>query len=273
MVRQDTNIDVVICWCGSPATEYCKYNRDLHFSVMSIRKNTSWVRRIWIIVSDDFASPELLPANIHIVKESAFVPKKYLPVIWNSNVIESWIWRIPGLSECFVYMCDDMYIGRKISQDEFFIGQMPILRLYEGPPNYLPLSKTNSTIGYVRMWANAVEKWGLQYTRIQHQALPYRKSLMKRFYEEYKGEVHRASKNKLRSGEADFNLLRFSSSLAVMSGDSLLRVTRDNTDFFCESGDKAGLAQICKTRPKFFCINNTANENTAVYKMLERFFA
>lgn len=29
------SIDVVYVWCGEPATEYCKFNKDIAFSVKS----------------------------------------------------------------------------------------------------------------------------------------------------------------------------------------------------------------------------------------------
>lgn len=88
-----------------------------------------WIRRIWIVVNKHFERPEVLPSGVHIIKESVIVPKKFLPTIWNSNVTESWIWAIPGLSEKFIYFCDDMYIGKPVQPSDFF-GQedMPILR-------------------------------------------------------------------------------------------------------------------------------------------------
>ena len=33
---------------------------------------------------------------------------------FNSTIIESFLWRIPELSECFLYACDDYFIGRPI---------------------------------------------------------------------------------------------------------------------------------------------------------------
>ena len=130
--------------------------------------------------------------KINIVTKSEFIPKQFLPC-WNSNVIESWIWRIKGLAEHFVYFCDDMYVGRPVKPTELFIDGKPILRIYEGKPDYPLLSVLDSKVDYgdyVRMWAGAVEQYGLHYTRIQHQALPYRKSLMKNtkkmFYKQVK---------------------------------------------------------------------------------------
>lgn len=266
------DIDVVYVWCGSPSTKYCGLKKDLMFSVFSVRKNMPWIRHIWVVVHDDFKHVSLFPKNVKIVKESEIVPKKFLPVTWNSNVIETWVWRIKNLSERFIYMCDDMYIGKPTTPDAFFFNNTPILRVCEGSPDYPPLSRINTTIPYVRMWANAVEKYNMHYTRIQHQVLPYRKSLMQKFYKQYKKEVDTACRNKIRSGEKDFNLLRFSSSLSVMSGDSLLLVTNDDYDYFTESDDLKRIERILKVRPQFFCINNTSIQNQNVVDMLEKYF-
>ena len=231
-----------------------------------------WVRHIFVCVADKFVASSFdFDKSIKVVKESAFIPKKYLPIVWNSNVPESWIWRIKELSEHFIYMCDDMYIGKPASRADFFTHDNdPILRIYLGPPNYP--AKTNSTIPYVQMWSNAVAKYDLQYTRIQHQALPYRKSTMKKFYKQFKAQVDAASENKVRAGAKDFNLLRFTSSLAVMSGDSMLRVTHDDYDFFTESNEYERIKRIPRLKPHFFCINNNFLSNKRVYKMLEKYY-
>lgn len=57
-----------------------------------------------------------------------------------------------------------------------------------------------------------------------------------------------------------------------MSGDSFLKVTRDDTDFFCECDEKDRIQEILKIKPKFFCINNNSIENVWVYEMLESYF-
>ena len=125
------DIDVVYVWCGEPATKFCRFTKDIDYSVQSVHKFMPWTRKIWVVVSDDFDKPELLPKGVCIVKESKIVPKRFLPVTWNSNVIESWIWAIPGLSDKFIYFCDDMYVGRVCEPADFFVGDMPILRVYD----------------------------------------------------------------------------------------------------------------------------------------------
>jgi hypothetical protein len=262
-------VDVIYTWCGSPKSQHCGLNRDLAFSIKSVRANMPWIRYIWVVVPD--GSTLDLGGGVKIVFESSFVPRKYLPVVFNSNVIESWLWRIEGLSEHFVYSCDDMYVGRPARLEDFFAaGGRPITRLYSGPPDYP--AKTDSPIPYVQMWSAAVREYGMHYTRIQHQMLPYRKSHMARFYKQYKAAVDEASKNKMRAGAADFNLLRFTSALSVMHGLAVVLVTEDDYDFFTESDDAGRIRRILKIKPQFFCINNNFDANKKAYNMLTAYF-
>ena len=280
-------IDLVYCWCGLPETESCRYVEDLTYSIKSVRKYMPWIRRIIVLVSDDFAKvgekekekekfKEKKNAKVKIIYHSEFIPKKYLADLENSNVIESWIWKIPGLSECFLYMNDDMYIGQPVSQDLFFCGDMPILRHEPGGTHHPKLSELSTEalrIPYVRMWSNAYEKYGIDFTRIAHQVQPYRVSLLEKQYKRFKKVVDQASTNKRRSGEKDFNLLRFSTSMAVQSGEALLRITDPETmDYFTESDDLKRIRRLLTKRPTFFCINNTGPQSKVALTTVKKYF-
>ena len=266
--------DLVYLWCGHEETISCKFSPDLEWSIKSVKMNMRWIRNIYVIVSADFIAKEVTP-GVKYVNMATFVPKKYLPTN-NSNVVESWLFKMKGLSECFIYMCDDMYIGRPVDRAVFFAANdMPIVRVDEGATRHPPLSQLSSdalTIPYVRMWANMVEKHNLNFTRIAHQALSYRVSHMKKFYKQWKKEVDLASINKERKGEFDFNLLRFTSSFSIMSGDALMRVTNNKFDYFTESTQKEKIKMIPRLKPTFFCINNSFYPNSIAYKMLKRYF-
>ncbi|WP_367891009.1 hypothetical protein [uncultured Dialister sp.] len=57
---------------------------------------------------------------------------KYSPNLipcFNSSVIEAYIWRIPSLSEHFLYGNDDMFFYKPLSPDFFFTQGKPIAHL------------------------------------------------------------------------------------------------------------------------------------------------
>jgi hypothetical protein len=276
-LEHDDSVDVVYVWCGLPENNYCSYNDELYYSIQSVHRNMPWCRKIWVIINDDFKQSTVKPNwleddKVQVVYVSSFVPKKYLPVIWNSNVIESWIWKIKEISDKFVYFCDDMFIGQPVVRDFFFTADgKPINRYYAGSPDHIVKNTSKPTHNeYVKMWVNAIEKHNIHYTRIQHQALPYRKRDMKKYYTMYADAVDKASMNKTRAGEKDFNLLRFTTALTTMYGDAMMQVTNDEKiDYFVESTDIKGVKRILKLKPKCFCINNTNKNQKHVYDVLK----
>lgn len=274
-----TIMDVVYLWCGIPKNIKCPFTKDIFYSIKSVKKYIENLRTIWIIV-DDIVTIEQIKSlvvdvkddKIRIVHYKDFMPKRYLPILWNSNVLESWIWKIKGLSEKFIYMNDDMYIGKKCSHDTFYYNDMPIVRINRGSPNHSPTVRVEGN-DHLAMWQNAVKEHNIHYTRLAHNCMPYKKSLLAKYYKLYKNQVEKASLNTVRSGKDDFNLLRFTGSLSVMHGDAILIATDPiNVDYFVEAVEIKAVKKILKIKPQFFCINNTHMKQTWVYETLEEYF-
>ena len=90
-----------------------------------VEKFAPWVRKIHFVTSG--AVPEWLETTnpkIHIVNHMDYIPAQYLPT-FNSTVIERYMYRIPGLSDKFVYFNDDFYIIRPVSPARFFRNGLP----------------------------------------------------------------------------------------------------------------------------------------------------
>lgn len=96
-----------------------------------------WVRNIHFVTSGQ--KPDWLNTDhpkLNMVNHTDYIPKKYLPV-FNSNLIEIYMHKIPGLSEHFVYFNDDFYI----------INHLPISRFFEnGLPKDIAAFRTNTGI-------------------------------------------------------------------------------------------------------------------------------
>ena len=63
--------------------------------------------------------------KLHIVRHEDYIPKEFLPV-FNSNVLEIYLHRIPGLSDRFVYFNDDVYLLQPMKPDRFFRNGKPV---------------------------------------------------------------------------------------------------------------------------------------------------
>jgi hypothetical protein len=95
---------------------------EITFSVNSVLKYLPWIRKIFIVTE----TPRL-PVSLHllnsgrirIVDHQEFIPSQYLPT-FSSNVIESFLHRIDGLSEIFLYNNDDYMHFSPIRPDFFY---------------------------------------------------------------------------------------------------------------------------------------------------------
>ncbi len=135
----DYVIPFVDCSDGKWLQEYKKYVSDtrdwsnnatrfrdwdtLRYQLRSIERYMPWVRNIYIIMSvSESQVPHWLNRQnerIHIVWDWEIVPREYLPV-FNSNVIDLYIPRIDGLSEHYLYACDDYIVMRELNPEDFF---------------------------------------------------------------------------------------------------------------------------------------------------------
>jgi len=95
-------------------------NDELRYSLRSVEKHAPWVRHIFIVTNGQIPSwLNLDDERVTIVSHSdIFVNRSHLPT-FSSPAIESHLHRIPGLSEWFIYMNDDVFFGRDVWPDDF----------------------------------------------------------------------------------------------------------------------------------------------------------
>ena len=97
----------------------------LKYWFRSVEKFTPWVRTVHFVTWGHI--PAFLNQDhpkLHIVRHDEFIPIKYLPT-FSSHVIELNIHRIPGLAEHFVYFNDDMFVLKKMKEQDFFCDGLP----------------------------------------------------------------------------------------------------------------------------------------------------
>ena len=142
--QTEEKIDFVITWVDGADPEWLKdkarFKPDLNvddeaqryrdwgllkYWFRGVEKDAPWVNRIHFVTWGHL--PEWLNTEhpkLHIVRHEDFIPGEYLPT-FNSNVIEIYMHRIPGLSERFVYFNDDFYVINPLSPKYFFRDGVP----------------------------------------------------------------------------------------------------------------------------------------------------
>lgn len=155
--------DVVYTWVNGADPDYIKtrnsyakvkkdinperYRDDfelLRYSLRSLEAYLNSFNHIYLVTARPQV-PEWLDINhkrISLVHHDEIIPSEYLPT-FNSNVIESFLHRIPGLSENFIYMNDDFLFGAPVPFEMFykdsryrvyntFFGENLRWRVYDG---------------------------------------------------------------------------------------------------------------------------------------------
>ncbi|MDD2284127.1 MAG: Stealth CR1 domain-containing protein [Paludibacter sp.] len=97
----------------------------LKYWFRGVDKFAPWVRKIHFVTCGQ--KPDWLNLNhpkLNLVNHEDFIPKSFTPV-FNSNLIEIYMHKIPGLAEHFVYFNDDVFIINHISENRFFMDGLP----------------------------------------------------------------------------------------------------------------------------------------------------
>ena len=103
----------------------------LKYAFRGISVNMPFIDRIVLIVSTESQVPEWVNRdNVRIVEHKDFIPAEYLPT-FSSSAIESFLWRLDGLSERFIYGNDDFFALKQLSEDDFWDGDLPRLTFNE----------------------------------------------------------------------------------------------------------------------------------------------
>lgn len=97
-------------------------NRDeLRYSLRSLYQYAPWIRHIYLVTDDQVPSwLEIENPKITVVSHTEIFGDTGALPTFNSHAIESRLHRIPGLAEHFLYLNDDVFLGRPLTPQHFF---------------------------------------------------------------------------------------------------------------------------------------------------------
>ena len=98
----------------------------LPYLLRGIRAHMPYINNVFLVVSGQSQVPEWVKgSDVKVVLHRDIIPSEYLPT-FNSNTIELFLHRIPGLDQEFLSFNDDMFPVRDTKADEFFQDGKPV---------------------------------------------------------------------------------------------------------------------------------------------------
>lgn len=242
-------------------------NDELKYSLRSVEMYAPWIRKIFI-VTDNQVPAWLDTSNpkIRIVDHKEIMPAESLPC-FNSSLIEHFLYKIPGLSEHFLFSNDDTYLNKEVAVDDFFTSDgYPIIRLTRKPFRKFrwywrenvrkkPLKNYNRMIARSSLLVENM--YGVYYSGMPHHNIDgYLKSDIQRIVEVImRDEFKENNRNHMRSDNDVHRSVFYYMALAEKHG-KLRYVTRKES-MHVEIQKERHYRRLEKFRPMFFCMNDS----------------
>jgi hypothetical protein len=255
---------------------------ELRYSLRSVDYFAPWANHIYLVTAGqvpawlDTTNPRLTVVD----HREIFTNPAVLPT-FNSHAIEAQLHRIPGLSEHFLYLNDDVFLGRPVCPEHFFHGNglakffFSEQRIGEGAagPDDLPVDSAAK-----RNRALIEEKFGrtVQF-KFKHVAHPQRVSTLRRLEQDFPREHAATTAARFRS-PADISI---PSSLAHHYGYAIQAAVPAEIAYrYCDIAEpsaQAKLLRLLRNRDAdVFCLNEVDSagvDRQAQDRMVQRFLA
>ena len=246
---------------------------ELNFCLRSIANNAPWVRRIWIVTDNQIPDiTVLLPdfsAKISIVDHREIFAgyESALPT-FNSLAIETMLWRIPELSEHFLYFNDDVFLTAPVEIADFFAANGPVLRGKWVDYTHLADSDESRDEASLLNYYNQINAAGMiGYTADHvfdsaHVVHPMQRSVMAELFDVYRDQCLRNAGFRFRCTE-QFVAQSLHNHACLASGNATILDTRDYLhvavgafDQWSDDDVHAYLEGAERHDIKFLCVND-----------------
>lgn len=198
---------------GQYATDSARFDNhnELFYSVKAVKKYLPWVRHIYIVTDNQI--PDWLEQikGITIIDHTEIIDNKYLPT-FNSHVIEAFLYRIPDLSENFIYFNDDVFVAKGLPQEHFFSANN-ISSLFVSTKNLYAMQKKGVVTPTLKASLQSIELLQKHYpynikNPLVHTYFPLKKSGYEKAWQLFEKEIKAFLPNRFR-GNNDLNMASF----------------------------------------------------------------
>jgi Stealth protein CR2, conserved region 2/Stealth protein CR3, conserved region 3/Stealth protein CR1, conserved region 1/Stealth protein CR4, conserved region 4 len=255
---------------GQTANDSRYASRDeLRYSLRALHCFAPWVRRIFIVTDDQV--PAWLDTDhpqITIVSHrEIFGDTGRLPT-FNSQAIESRLHRIPGLSEHFLYLNDDVFLGRPVTPELFFTPGgltrfFPSAALVDSAPRSDADAPVNSAGKNNRRLIQ--EAFGRVLTRkMMHTPHPSRRSVIREIEQRFAEHVEATASHQFRHPDDISLLSSLQQYYAYLTGRATPGDIRYLYTDLANPATPFQLAKLLRHRHlDAFCLNDTDSDPAA----------
>lgn len=252
---------------------------EIYYCVASVLRYAPWVRKIFIVT--DNQNPHVhefvernFPDNripIEIVDHKVLFRgyEEYLPT-FNSLAIATMLWRIPGLSDSFLYFNDDVFLASPAAEKDWFDGEKTYIYAERFPAFFARLlrwckhfGRKHKVFGHKDPMLNSatILKSGFFFL-FPHAPVPMRRTWYERFYAENPDLLHHNIRHRFREpSQFSSPTLFYLSEYAA--GKLECQPSKGTTCFFKPSVEKKNGYMLRKIKEadsnkalKFGCINS-----------------
>jgi Stealth protein CR2, conserved region 2/Stealth protein CR1, conserved region 1 len=242
-------------------------NDELMFSLRALERYFPDHGHIYVVT--DGQSPSWLKpsASLTIIDHRELIPESFLPTFDSGN-IESYIHRIPNLSERYFYLNDDVFFGAPVDLNDWFWSG----GIYVGWSNELavsdePLRKDSNSLENAcrlsQQWFTANNIAGYEHTfqTFAHSPRPMLRSLLKRVENSAPDMFNRVRSTTFRAWDKPTVISDFVMRWALANGFAKVR---DYSHVHISAGDSHTSQRLNSIAANlgsldFFCINDTTD--------------
>ena len=266
---------------------------EIYFCIASILRYAPWVRKIWIVTDNqDPHAEEFVARNfpdnkipIEIVDHKVLFRgyEQYLPT-FNSLAISTLLWRIPGLSDCYLYFNDDVFLASEATPEMWFEGDKTVLYARKVPAHVARLlrwakhvGKKHKIFGHKDPMLNSADILRSGYFFLfPHAPVPMRRSWYEEFFGAHPDLLDSNIRHRFREPSQFSSPTLFYVS-AYREGLLNVRSSKGTTCFFKPFAEKKGGYMARKISEadgnkalKFGCINSLGEASIEEQEMFNR---
>lgn len=251
---------------------------EILLSLLSIQKYFPSVNNIYIVTpGQSFSVHDLAPwmqSKISFIDQDTILPSFLIGKVFNSTIFETFLFKIPKLSENFLYFCDDYFLGNHIKEDDFFYsdGVPKVNLIHQDLLKFQNVKSIPKTFGAIpKMYVENCRKLFVETFKTEpqltfaHQAMLMNKEACQKtvelFHEQWKDSFY---KDSTRGRNTVFSIVLMNW-IGIYFGYQRLNEDyehRINTIAFHNGFSAENLHYVKSKKPKYFCINNIPDQNS-----------